>query len=95
MAKNWRSMRRLLDRDELLRRAGLAHRSPAGDFFAGLALFSMGVLVGAGMGMLFAPRRGDEIRAAVSEAIRRGRSAVPEAYRDLGAEASPAPRSVS
>lgn len=91
MAASWRAVRSFLDRDELLRRLNLEERSPAGDFFAGLGLFAMGVLVGAGLGVLFAPRRGDEVRQAVGDAWRsRGRREP-----DLGAGASGAERSTS
>jgi hypothetical protein len=91
MATTWRSMRRLLDREALLRRAGLQTRAPVAGFFSGLALFSMGVLMGAGLGLLFAPRRGEEMRAVVGDALRRGREATPEALHDLGMEAGRQP----
>ena len=70
MAMSWKSMKGMLDRDDLLKRIGLEERSAAGDFFSGLGLFSIGVLVGAGVGLMFAPRRGDEMRQNVKEAWR-------------------------
>jgi gas vesicle protein len=84
-------MRRLLDREALLRRAGLRTRAPVAGLFSGLALFSMGVLMGAGLGLLFAPRRGDEMRAAVGDALRRGKTSIPESLRELGMEAGHQP----
>jgi hypothetical protein len=58
------------DRDDLLERLGLEERSPVGDFFSGLGLFAVGVLVGAGLGVLFAPKPGAEMRTRVTDAIR-------------------------
>jgi hypothetical protein len=72
--RNWRSMRKYLDREEMLKRIGLEQRSPTGDVFTGLGLFAVGVLVGAGLGLMFAPKRGDEMRQLVGEAWKgRGR----------------------
>jgi len=88
MALSWNGMRRMMDRDRLLRQIGLEQRSPGNDFFTGLGLFSIGVLVGAGLGLLFAPRRGEDMRAMVSEAWRkRDPHRVAEAGREIGAEA--------
>jgi len=88
MALSWNGMRRMIDRDRLLRQLGLEQRSPGSDFFTGLGLFSIGVLVGAGLGLLFAPRRGEDMRAMVSEAWRRrDPSKVAEVGREIGAEA--------
>lgn len=89
MAMGWKGMRRLLDREELLRRVGLETHTPTSDFFTGLGLFSVGVLVGAGLGLLFAPKRGEDMRAMMTEAWRNrvGRGGAPE-YRAMGGEAS-------
>jgi hypothetical protein len=89
MTRNWRAMRGLLGRDELLRRVGLEERRPAGDFFTGLGLFSVGVLVGAGLGLMFAPKRGEDMRQLMMEtwAKRAGRSPGPN-YQAMGAEAA-------
>jgi hypothetical protein len=87
MDMNWKAMRRAMDRDALLRRVGLEERTPAGDFFTGLGLFSVGVLVGAGLGLMFAPKRGEEVRAALNERWKnRGRGG-QDFERDLGSEA--------
>jgi hypothetical protein len=87
MDMSWKAMKRLMDRDELLKRVGLEERSPGGDFFTGLGLFSIGVLVGAGLGVMFAPKRGEEMRSALNEAWRnRGRGG-PDYPRDVGGEA--------
>jgi hypothetical protein len=75
-----------LDRDDVLARMGLEQRNPVGDWFGGLGLFALGMLVGAGMGLLFAPRRGDEVRSMMSERWKARR----EELHDLGT-AAPAP----
>jgi hypothetical protein len=91
MAMTWKAMRNAIDRDELLERIGLERRTPAGDFFTSLGLFAVGVLVGAGLGLMFAPKRGDEMRSALNEAWRnRGRRA-QDFQRDLGLEGSVSP----
>ncbi|HEX9244043.1 MAG TPA: YtxH domain-containing protein [Anaeromyxobacter sp.] len=89
MAMNWKAVRSALDRDELLQRMGLERRSPGSDFFTGLGLFSVGVLVGAGLGLMFAPKPGEEIRSALNDAWRnRGRRS-QDFQRDLGIEGAP------
>jgi hypothetical protein len=91
MAMTWKAMRDAIGRDELLERLGLERRTPAGDFFTGLGLFAVGVLVGAGLGLIFAPKRGEEMRSALNEAWRnRGRRA-QDFQRDLGMESSVSP----
>jgi hypothetical protein len=91
MDMTWKAVRSAIDREALLKRMGLEERTPAGNFFAGLGLFSIGVLVGAGLGLMFAPRRGEEMRATLEERWRnRGRRA-PDYQSDLGAESSVPP----
>jgi hypothetical protein len=91
-AMTWKGMRRMLARESLLKQIGLEHRSPGGDFLTGLGLFSVGVLVGAGLGLLFAPRRGEDMRALVTEALRsRTASKLSEAASQMGAEAGVPP----
>lgn len=85
---SWKTtMRSMLDRDAMLRRLGLEERSPTGDFFTGLGLFSVGVLVGAGLGLLFAPKRGEDLRALMQDAWknRTARQGGPD-YEAMGAE---------
>jgi hypothetical protein len=95
MAMNVKAMRRMMDRDLLLHRLGLETRTPMGHFFTGIGLFSVGVLVGAGLGLLFAPRRGDEMRTAMTEAWRtrqanRAAGMGQEFQSDVGLEGAPA-----
>jgi hypothetical protein len=97
MERSWkgmRSMRKWMDRDLLLRQLGLEQRTPGSDFFTGLGLFSIGVLVGAGLGLLFAPKRGEDMRAMVGEAWRkRDANRFAEIGQQIGAEAGIAPPS--
>jgi hypothetical protein len=92
MAMSWNAVRAMIDRDELLKRVGLEERTPRGDFFTGLGLFSIGVLVGAGLGLMFAPKRGEDMRAMMTEAWRNrsGRGAGPD-YQAMGAETAAVP----
>jgi hypothetical protein len=87
MAMTWKAMRSAIDRDDLLERLGLERRTPTGDFFTGLGLFAVGVLVGAGLGLMFAPKRGDEMRSALNDAWRNRGRREPDFQRDVGAEA--------
>jgi hypothetical protein len=74
---NWKAMKKMsreLETERLLRRIGLEQRSPTSDVFSGLGLFAVGVLVGAGLGLMFAPKKGEEIRQVMNDAWRnRGR----------------------
>ena len=82
------AFRKALDREALLKRVGLEERTPAGDFFTGLGLFAVGVLVGAGLGLMFAPKPGEEMRASLNQAWKnRGRGEM-DYQRDLGAESA-------
>ncbi len=92
MDLSWNKMRKVMDRDVLLRQLGLEQRTPGSDFFTGLGLFSIGVLVGAGLGLLFAPRRGEDMRAMVSEAWRkRDVNRIAEVGHEIGTEAGMTP----
>lgn len=94
MAMSWKAAKAMLDRDLLLRRMGLEERTPTSDFFTGLGLFSVGMLVGAGLGLLFAPRRGEDTRATLQEAWRNrtAKQAGPD-YQAMGAETAIPPPS--
>jgi len=91
MRMNWKTMRGWGDRDSILRRMGLEERSPTGDFFTGLGLFSIGVLVGAGLGLMFAPKRGEEMRQALNDAWKNRVRAGQEFARDVASEAGVSP----
>ena len=87
----WKAMRNAIGRDELLERMGLERRTPAGDFFTGLGLFAVGVLVGAGLGLMFAPKRGEEMRTALNEAWKNRGRRVQDFQRDIGVEGGVSP----
>ena len=93
MAMSWKAMRRMIDRESLLRQIGLEQRSPANDFLTGLGLFSVGVLVGAGLGLLFAPKRGEDVRAMMSDRWRSRNAAklAGDISHPMGAEAGVPP----
>lgn len=95
MTTSWKeAMRAMMDRDMLLRRMGLEERTPTSDFLTGLGLFSVGMLVGAGLGLLFAPRRGEDTRASLQEAWRNRTKQMGPDYQSMGAEtAMPPPAS--
>jgi hypothetical protein len=91
MQMTWKGMRQMMDRDALLNRLGLETRTPTSDFFTGLGLFAVGVLVGAGLGLMFAPKPGTELRAAVGERWRNRGTREPDYQRDLGMEGAARP----
>jgi hypothetical protein len=84
MAIRTRDIKKLrnIDRDDVLKWMGLEERTPVGDFFTGLSLFAVGCLVGAGVGLLFAPKRGAEMREQVGGALRRGQRMAQDYARD-------------
>ena len=92
MDMTWKAVRNAIDREALLKRMGLEERSPAGDFFTGLGLFAVGVLVGAGLGLMFAPKRGEEMRQTLNEAWKNRGRGEQDYQRDLGAESSLPPQ---
>lgn len=90
MDMSWKVMKKALenlDKDALLEKIGMEEKTPATDFFGSLGLFAVGILVGAGLGIMFAPRRGEEIRSMVGDAIKNRRT---DELRHLGAEGSSA-----
>lgn len=93
----WKDVRRAvkgMDREDVLHRLGLEEHTPTSDFFTGLGLFAVGVLVGAGLGVMFAPKPGAEMRNRLSETIRsRGGRAGEELPQRLGGtESAPSTR---
>ena len=80
---------RNLKRQDVLNRLGLQEHTPTSDFFTGLGLFAVGVLVGATLGIMFAPRPGAEMRNQLSGTLRRGRRRTDEYGQAVGTEVSP------
>jgi gas vesicle protein len=63
---------------------GLQTRRTAGDLILPLmGIFSAGMLVGAGMGMLFAPRRGSELRGQIGQRANRMAGRLKRQVRDM------------
>jgi hypothetical protein len=65
----WKDLKKM-DREDVLHRLGLEEHTPTSDFLGGLGLFAVGLLVGAGLGIMFAPKPGAEIRNQLGETIR-------------------------
>ncbi len=87
----WKDLRNM-DRGDVLHRLGLEEHTPTSDFLGSLGLFALGLLVGAGLGMMFAPKPGAEMRNQISETIRnRGGRMADDLGEHLGMETSPSP----
>jgi hypothetical protein len=88
----WKDLRKL-DREEMLHRLGLEEHTPTSDFFTGLGLFAVGMLVGAGLGVMFAPKPGSEMRSQLTGTLRNraSRHDEDEMGSRLGMEANPSP----
>ena len=70
---------RNFDKDDILEMMGLQTKSSTGAMLAGtLATFGIGLLVGAGVGMLLAPKAGRELRDDLRDRLRR----IPEDAND-------------
>ena len=67
-----RVMRALIDRDDVLESIGLQQRRSAlATTLGSLGIFVLGCLVGAGIGLAFAPKSGDELRNELGDKVRR------------------------
>ena len=61
-----------LDKDDVLEAIGLEERSSAWATALGtVGIFALGCLVGAGIGLAFAPKSGEEFRTELGERMRR------------------------
>jgi hypothetical protein len=91
----WKDLKKI-DRDGVLNRLGLEERTPLTDLFTGLGLFTVGMLLGTGLGILFAPKAGAETRTRLGESLRRGSRRADEFGQRMRSEVgSPAPGHVS
>ena len=76
---------RSMDKDDLLKSVGLQqYQSAAWTAIPGVALFGLGVLVGAGIGILFAPRPGHELREDLMDRVGAMKSRHQETESDIG-----------
>ena len=63
---------RNLDKDDILEMVGLQSKTSTGAWLAGaLGTFGVGLLVGAGLGLLLAPKPGRELRDDLRDKFRR------------------------
>ena len=61
-----------IDKDDVLEALGLEERSSAwATAFGTVGIFALGCLVGAGIGLAFAPKSGEEFRTELGERMRR------------------------
>ena len=61
-----------IDKDDVLEAIGLEERSSAWSTALGtLGIFALGCLVGAGIGLAFAPKSGEEFRTELGEKMRK------------------------
>ena len=83
-----------MDRDDILGMLGLETKSSTAGWLAGtLGTFGLGILVGAGVALMLAPRPGRELRGAIRSRLRRSSDELGEgigAARDALREGSPA-----
>jgi hypothetical protein len=60
----------LPSREDIAAAAGLqARRSVSGDLASALSIFAAGIILGAGLALLFAPKAGEEIRRELAERV--------------------------
>jgi hypothetical protein len=61
-----------IDKDDVLEALGLEERtSPWASAFGTLGIFALGCLLGAGIGLAFAPKSGEEFRSELGERMRK------------------------
>ena len=61
-----------IDKDDVLEALGLEERSSAwSTAFTTIGVFALGCLVGAGLGLAFAPKSGEEFRTELSDRMRK------------------------
>lgn len=76
-----------MDKDDFLGLLGLqTKRSFTGELLGGLGTFGIGLLVGAGVALLLAPKPGRELRQEIRTKIRRGKADGVDTSHDAAAE---------
>ncbi|HUJ25573.1 MAG TPA: YtxH domain-containing protein [Myxococcales bacterium] len=70
-----------IDKDDILEAIGLEERSSAwSSALSTIGIFALGCLVGAGIGLAFAPKSGEEFRNELGERVRRKADEMNEQY---------------
>ena len=81
---------RNLDKDDILEMMGLQTKSSTAAVLAGtIGTFAVGLLVGAGLGMLLAPKAGRELRDDLRDRFRRVPSDADDAVAAMSGHESP------
>lgn len=82
-----------LDKDELLRKIGLeTMRSTGETALSVLTIFGVGILVGAGVGMLLAPKAGRDLREDLRQRLQGRTNSMGETLADDGLSSADRPR---
>ncbi len=92
-----KSLRNLKDieKDDVLELMGLQSRRSAADYvLPTIGVFSLGLLVGAGLGLLLAPKSGRELRDDLRTKLDSGRDQLPGLGANSGAANERAPRGI-
>ena len=80
---------RKLDKDDILDMLGLETKSSTGAWLAGaLGTFGVGLLVGAGIGLMLAPKTGRELREDIRERLRRAPEDINQSLGSMGRDQS-------
>jgi hypothetical protein len=81
---------RNLDKDDVLEMMGLQSKTSTGAYLASaLGTFGVGLLVGAGLGLLLAPKAGRELRDDLRDKFRRIPSDESDTMAAMGGRESP------
>jgi hypothetical protein len=81
---------RNMDKEDILEMIGLQSKSSTGAWLAGtLGTFGVGLLVGAGIGLMLAPKAGRELRDDLRDRFRRIPEDANDAVAAMGGRESP------
>ena len=89
--KDLRDLRKL-DRDDLLELVGLQRKSSADWVLPTIGALGVGILVGAGLGLLLAPKEGRQLREDLRSKLKSAQERIPELSGLSGKVEAPPPR---